>query len=364
MLFISPFYTSIFSGQRELGSAHTSAIYGNLCWRYAFCCKNNCDYDDYYGWFWIPDNMWGPAWVTWRTSPGYYGWAPLGPNISINIVIVGGYNPPPHYWVFLPDNYMGHDDINHYYGPRKNNQVYIDNSTVINNTYVDNNTRTTYIAGPRKEDVQKVTGARVKPVEIVENSKPGQSLENDQFKIYRPVISKSDSKDERPAKISDRKDIKPVSERKAIDTKIGEEPRKEPVIEKPAQKDIRQKQNVPNDLERKEPVQRKEEIKITPEKREVEPKPTQKEKELKQNVPMDTGEKIQPIQPKRQVDPPPVPIQSEQPERRQEPKQNNVQPKVNPIVAPRVVEPKQNVNPPTPVLPRTEQKTKQKPRNK
>lgn len=334
-------------------------------------------YDDYYGWFWIPDNLWGPAWVTWRTSPGYYGWAPLGPNISINVVIIGGYNPPPHHWVFVPNNYMGQDDINHYYGPRKNNQVYIDNSTVINNTYVDNSTRTTYISGPRKEDVQKVTGGRIKSVEIVENSKPGQSLENDQFKIYRPVISKSENKDERPSKVTDRKDIKPISERKSIEVKVDEELRKEPAIEKPTQrnqvnprsteKEIPKKQNVPNNnIERKEPVQRKEEIKIKPEKREVEPKPTQKEKELKQNVPMDTREKEQPIQPKRQAAPPPAPIQKEQQERRQEQRvpiqQQNVPPKINPT--PRVAEPKTNVNPPVPALPKTEQKRKEKPRDK
>jgi hypothetical protein len=321
-------------------------------------------YDDYYGWFWIPDNLWGPAWVAWRSSPGYYGWAPMGPNISINVVIIGGYNPPPDHWVFVPNNYMGQDDINHYYGPRKNNQVYIDNSTVINNTYVDNSTRTTYISGPRKDDVQKATGGSVRSVEIVENSKPGQSLEKDQFKIYRPVISKTDNKDERPSKITDRKDIKPISERKAIDPKVGEEPRREPAIEKPTQKDIRQKQNVPHDLEIKEPIQRKDEIKIKHEKREVEPKPTQKEKELKQNVPMDNREKEQPIQPKKQAAPQPVPIQRDQPERRQEPKQQNVQPKASPNVVPRAAEPKKNVNPPTPVLPRTEQKTKQKPRDK
>jgi hypothetical protein len=155
-----------------------------------------------------------------------------------------------------------------------------------------------------------------------------------------------------------------MSERKSIDPKVGEEPRKEPAIEEPAQKDIRQKQNVPHDLEKKEPIQRKEEIKIKPEKREVEPKPTQKEKELKPNVPMDNRGKEQPVQPKKQAAPQPVPIQREQPERRQEPKQQNVQPKASPNVVPRVAEPKQSVNPPTPVLPRTEQKTKQKPRDK
>ncbi len=32
------------------------------------------------GWVWIPGNQWAPAWVTWRESPGYIGWAPLPPE--------------------------------------------------------------------------------------------------------------------------------------------------------------------------------------------------------------------------------------------------------------------------------------------
>ncbi|MES2139992.1 MAG: DUF6600 domain-containing protein [Bacteroidota bacterium] len=329
-------------------------IYGwtwvsHYSWGWAPFHYGRWTYDDYYGWFWIPDNLWGPAWVAWRSSPGYYGWAPLAPNITINIVIIGGYNPPPDQWVFVPNNYMGQDDINHYYGPRKNNQMYIDNSTVINNTYVDNRTRTTYISGPGREDVQKATGGSVKSVEIIENSKPGQSLENDQFKIYRPVISKSENKDERPSKVTDKKDIKPMSERKSIEPKDGEELHRKPEIKDPTQKEIRQKQNIPDDMEKKEPIQRKDEPKINPEKRELEPKPTPKENRVNQDIPMKNMEK--------------VPIPNEQPERRQEPKRQ-VQPPPQIAPPPRVAEPKTNVNPPAPAVPRTEQKRKEKPRNK
>jgi hypothetical protein len=32
------------------------------------------------GWVWTPDTTWGPAWVTWRTSGDYCGWAPLPPH--------------------------------------------------------------------------------------------------------------------------------------------------------------------------------------------------------------------------------------------------------------------------------------------
>ena len=36
-------------------------------------------FDDYYGWIWIPDYEWAPAWVEWRYDDNYIGWAPLPP---------------------------------------------------------------------------------------------------------------------------------------------------------------------------------------------------------------------------------------------------------------------------------------------
>src|SRR5580765_1224163 len=32
------------------------------------------------GWCWTPDYEWGPAWVSWRHSDDYVGWAPLPPE--------------------------------------------------------------------------------------------------------------------------------------------------------------------------------------------------------------------------------------------------------------------------------------------
>jgi len=33
-----------------------------------------------FGWCWVPGYDWGPAWVSWRTSNEYIGWAPLPPE--------------------------------------------------------------------------------------------------------------------------------------------------------------------------------------------------------------------------------------------------------------------------------------------
>jgi hypothetical protein len=36
--------------------------------------------DERYGWLWVPGNQWAPAWVAWRESDEYIGWAPLPPD--------------------------------------------------------------------------------------------------------------------------------------------------------------------------------------------------------------------------------------------------------------------------------------------
>ena len=44
-------------------------------------------FDPIYGWMWVPGYEWGPAWVTWRSGGGYYGWTPLTPGLSIGVSI-------------------------------------------------------------------------------------------------------------------------------------------------------------------------------------------------------------------------------------------------------------------------------------
>ncbi|MBA4166571.1 MAG: hypothetical protein H0X41_03335, partial [Chitinophagaceae bacterium] len=41
--------------------------------------------DPYYGWIWIPGYDYAPAWVVWSQADDYYGWAPLGYGLDINV---------------------------------------------------------------------------------------------------------------------------------------------------------------------------------------------------------------------------------------------------------------------------------------
>ncbi len=62
-------------------------------------------YDDYYGWLWVPDNEWAPAWVDWRYDNNYIGWAPLPPyavfSINIGIHYTYDYYVPYYHWHFV-----------------------------------------------------------------------------------------------------------------------------------------------------------------------------------------------------------------------------------------------------------------------
>ena len=51
---------------------------------------------DGYGWAWVPGNEWGPAWVDWRRSDEYAGWAPLPPD-----EIIVEYRDNPKFWMFV-----------------------------------------------------------------------------------------------------------------------------------------------------------------------------------------------------------------------------------------------------------------------
>ena len=186
-------------------------------WGWAPFHYGRWDYDQYYGWFWVPGNEWGPAWVSWRRADGYYGWAPMEPGISVSASFGRAYDSHNDHWMFVRDRNIDRADINHYYISRTDQDRIIRYSSVINNTYVDSRRHTTYVTGPARTDFQKVSGRQVKPVTIQEYNKPGQSINNGHFQIYRPVVIKNNVKGNKPApaRITNLKDVKQPSERNA-----------------------------------------------------------------------------------------------------------------------------------------------------
>jgi len=77
--------------------------------------------DDYYGWIWVPDNVWAPAWVEWRYNDDYIGWAPLAPyasfSVGVGISFTRNYETPMSYWHFVGYHHMCDANVYNYYVP-------------------------------------------------------------------------------------------------------------------------------------------------------------------------------------------------------------------------------------------------------
>jgi hypothetical protein len=206
----------------------------NYSWGWAPFHYGRWYIDDIYGPMWVPDYEWGPGWVVWRRSAGYYGWAPMGPGVSISVAYSNGYNVPYNHWTFVNDRDFGRTNINNYYINNSNNVTIINNSTVINNTRVDKSRNVTYNAGPDRSEVEKHAGKKFTPVAIKESNKPGQNISKNQLELYKPRVQKNFSNGQKPApsKVEDLKNVKTSEQRT---TKTPSQKTNQGIEQKPSQ---------------------------------------------------------------------------------------------------------------------------------
>lgn len=174
-----PYYTNGRWVLTEYGNTWVS----DYDWGWAPFHYGRWTYSPFYGWVWIPGSEWGPAWVSWRSGGGYYGWAPMGPGINININIGSYY--PNDWWVFIPNRYIYQPSYySRWRGPQYNTTI-INHTTIINNYH--NNT---YVYGPRRDEVERYTGQRVNVYNLRESSRAGRStLRSNTVELYRPRVS-------------------------------------------------------------------------------------------------------------------------------------------------------------------------------
>lgn len=163
-------------------------------------------YDDYFqSWAWIPGYEWGPAWVNWRTGGGYYGWAPLGPGLSIQVSMT----IPTFHWVFIPNHRIHHHYAYRYYAPHKTKVKIYNNTTIINNTVVYNNR--TYVGGPQRRELERVTRTSVPVYNVQGGNAPGRAaVSRGSVTLYRPEVEESRGRttDVRPSRVLDAQQAK------------------------------------------------------------------------------------------------------------------------------------------------------------
>jgi hypothetical protein len=126
-------------------------------WGWAPFHYGRWEYDNYYGWMWIPGYEWASAWVSWSSIDDYYGWAPLGYGININVSFG---SIAQDRWNFIPRRNICDRDVYRYCEPYGRNNNFR-NAVVINNYYNGRDGVGRYVRGPERREVERYTNNRV-----------------------------------------------------------------------------------------------------------------------------------------------------------------------------------------------------------
>jgi len=136
-------------------------------------------FDPTAGWIWIPGAVWAPAWVSWRASDDYCGWAPLAPR---------GYEIGAPDWVFV--------DQRHFLAPRLQSVVVLPsrNPAIFQRAVV---------VGSMSEErgrwrnpgvdvrrIEGVTGRRVEPLQVRDAPRaraPHVDPRRREVRVFRPA---------------------------------------------------------------------------------------------------------------------------------------------------------------------------------
>ena len=114
-------------------------------------------YDDYYGWIWIPDYEWAPAWVDWRYDDDYIGWAPLSPyalfSITIGLHYTYDYYVPYNHWNYVKyKHFCDYNVYDYYVAPQYKHRVHNRTKMRTNYSYYDGRVRNDGIGYDRIRD--------------------------------------------------------------------------------------------------------------------------------------------------------------------------------------------------------------------
>lgn len=235
-------------------------------------------YDDYYGWIWLPDTQWGPAWVEWRYDDFYIGWSPLPPyamfSINVGFYYSHNYVIPYNHWNFVKFKHFSHRHVNNYFiGNSVKYRTY--NQTKPRTNYEIRN-NSVFNRGVEPSDFERVTRTKLQENSVVFRDRSGNSdpivrRENTIEINYRPDLTREVK--ERNIEKNNRKtslDVEKIRERQNNDKDVvnrdqnvqnrTQEMNTERKIKVPEQErqsrekndNIREQNNLTKEIERKE----------------------------------------------------------------------------------------------------------------
>lgn len=149
-------------------------------------------YDDYYGWIWIPDRVWGPAWVEWRYSDDYIGWAPLPPyasfSFSIGIRFTTHWVAPAPYWTFVRYRHFTVTNVHRYAAPPEYSRRLIGVTRTVSRYEVDRDRIIN--RGVDRTIIERKGNTRIERYDVTIGRDRGERIVRDEgryrVEVYRP----------------------------------------------------------------------------------------------------------------------------------------------------------------------------------
>jgi len=145
-------------------------------------------WDDDLGWYWVPGTVWGPAWVVWRSSDMYMGWAPIPPGVELRPGIdfaALSIRVPGNFWIFIGGSHFLDPEIHPYVLPYERN-VTIVNYTTIHNGFSFRGDR--FInEGVGIDTVRRITRRDVPRYSLEDSRQPGRArIAGNTVQLYQP----------------------------------------------------------------------------------------------------------------------------------------------------------------------------------
>ncbi len=165
-------------------------------WGWACYHYGRWAFDVEYGWYWVPDTIWGPAWVAWRWGGGYCGWAPLPPQVGFSFGVGlewGGFDVDRGYdysaWTFVEASRITDPEMRRYVVNSGRNVTLLRETRNVTNYRVEGGRIVNNSVDVGQ--IERLTGRPVPRYKISESTaEKGRAarISGDQLEVFRPQI--------------------------------------------------------------------------------------------------------------------------------------------------------------------------------
>jgi len=140
----------------------------------------------HHGWVWTPGRTWGPAWVSWRRSSAYCGWAPLPPAARYRSGFGFSYHDSTvgvHFEWGLSSNHYTYVPLRHFHSHHphrhfvaRNRVQHVHHESSVINHHHANRKKTFVNSGVPRDEIAKLSRQEIRRVKISDRPAGNRSI--------------------------------------------------------------------------------------------------------------------------------------------------------------------------------------------